>query len=199
MCVRIHRGRIISRMLRTHKTHAWWRACRRIRDPPASNTHEHTSTLRHTLEQRAYLQSANGEVERDTERERERQDSTRWREEVECGKPRERERQRCTNHICSLHCHHSSCFLMEQTVPWGRKITNEISGISQWFPLDRKEIEWGNPYFLHHYFLYCFHWKHPENKMILLDLCLCLKVGFICFKSAEQLEVQHDFTQDKLI
>lgn len=43
---------------------------------------------------------------------------------------KERERQRCTNHICSLHCHHCSCFLMEQTVPWGRKMTNEISGIS---------------------------------------------------------------------
>ncbi len=54
-----------------------------------------------------------------------------------------------------------------------------------------------------HFFISIFHvvshWKHPENKMIVLDSCLCLKVGFICFKSAEQPEVQHDFTQEKLI
>lgn len=136
-----------------HKTQPWWRACRRIRDPPASNMHEHTSTLRphrHTLEQRAYLQSANGEVEWETERgretERERGESVRMAQgggrKWSVGN-RERERQRCTNHVCSLHCHHSCRFMMEQTVPRGRKITNEISGISQWFLLQCKIwIKW---------------------------------------------------------
>lgn len=71
-----------------HKTQPWWRAWRRIRDPPASNMHEHTSTLRphrHTLEQRAYLQSANGEVEWETERGREREGRALGQHKVEGG------------------------------------------------------------------------------------------------------------------
>ncbi len=164
-------------------------------------THKHAPTTpTHTLEQRAYLQSANGEVERERERER-----VLGRHKVEGGSgvwetKRKRERDKDAPITFALF------IAITVAVFWWNKLSH---GEGQ---LQMRSLEYLNGFYqtgkrlnggILHFFISIFHvvshWKHPENKMIVLDSCLCLKVGFICFKSAEQPEVQHDFTQEKLI